>query len=81
MADRGMLRVIAFADPQQDVAVEQTGIAGFHGWGRSSVGQNAAPSRHTVTANALSVLNYPRGHYLHRIFKDAFTFRRVFHDS
>src|SRR6266566_3929210 len=37
MADRGMLRVIAFADPQQDVAVEQTGIAGFHGWGRSSV--------------------------------------------
>ena len=30
VADRGMLRVIALADPQQDIAVEQTGIAARH---------------------------------------------------
>ena len=30
MADRGMPTVIALAEPQQDVAVEQTGIAARH---------------------------------------------------
>jgi hypothetical protein len=30
MADRSMLRVIALADPQQDIAIEQTGIAARH---------------------------------------------------
>jgi len=30
MADHGMLRVIAFADPQQDIAVEHTGVAARH---------------------------------------------------
>ena len=30
VADCGMLRVIAFADPQQDIAVEQTGVAARH---------------------------------------------------
>jgi hypothetical protein len=30
MDDRSMLRVIALADPQQDIAVEQAGIALRH---------------------------------------------------
>jgi len=30
MADSGMPRVIALAEPQQDIAVEQTGIAARH---------------------------------------------------
>jgi len=30
MADRGLLRVVALAEPQQDVAVEQSGIVAGH---------------------------------------------------
>jgi hypothetical protein len=30
MADHGVLRVIALADPQQDIAVEQTGVNAWH---------------------------------------------------
>jgi hypothetical protein len=29
-ADRGILRVIAFADPQKDIAIEQTPFAVWH---------------------------------------------------